>query len=546
MESEIKIGFFRGGEAKGVITVNRSSLHPDITDIDPEELFNWVVDVGSIFKDAYTGSPGWKWIDEIKDVGNLVKDVFKQKNKGKKTRDRSILLGPGGWPLGGPALDEAIVTFRAWSEDDLTESFGRVDPLGKIIDLGEKRYDDNNGNHVYEHSFRIPLRHTPPGPYLFSFGSGDEGWRYSVGIASLLTLGITQSRHSGFLVQSTLGRQGNFEVVVPRAEGGLSYFWRDNDPDGTGWHRVDFATDIGQVDSVSLIQSNLGPPGVGNLELVARIGDRLKHLWHPLDSPPDSWWSSEFFGSGVSGNPALLQGTFGIQGHFELVIPRIQGGMSYYWRDNDPGAGFRWHGPFDFATDVGQVDSVSLIQSNFGSPGVGELEVVARIGNGLAHFKQVKDTPPYEWIGPQFFAEGVSGTPSLIQGWHGNVGNYELVVPRPGGGLAHYWRNNDAGQNMTWNGPLNFAEQLGQVDEVSLIQSNYGTTGLGNLEVVARIGNRLAHIWRTDVAPYTWSDPFYFEAPQSRVVVMVQPYPTPLSYTTVTVFAVDETTRRPI
>lgn len=191
-----------------------------------------------------------------------------------------------------------------------------------------------------------------------------------------------------------------------------------------------------------------------------------------------------------------MQGTFGIRGHFELVVPRAQGGISYYWRDNDPGAQFAWHGPFDFATDVGRVDAVSLIQSNFGPPGVGQLEAVARIRDGLAHFRRVNDSPPYTWLGPQFFAQGVSGTPSLIQGWFGSVGNYELVVPLVGSGLAHYWRNNDPGQNLTWNGPFVFAAELGHADAASLTQSNYGSPGVGNLEVVALIGNQLAHLSR--------------------------------------------------
>jgi hypothetical protein len=164
----------------------------------------------------------------------------------------------------------------------------------------------------------------------------------------------------------------------------------------------------------------------------------------------------------------------------------------------------------------------------------------------------VNDNPPYQWLGPQFFAEGVSGIPSLIQGWHGSVGNYELVVPRVGGGLAHYWRNNDVGQNLTWNGPFDFAGQLGQVDAVSLIQSNFGTFKLGNFEVVARIGDRLAHIWRMDVPPWTWSDPFFLDQALTKLLrLRVDPYPVRLSRpvavpVTVRVFATDETTGQPV
>jgi hypothetical protein len=575
MESQIEVQFFRGGTpTTGTWVINQASQHPDITDLTLEEIFKFVVDVASIVKDVYTAATadGKAWFDVAKDIGNLVKDIFTGKNQGKTINDRLILLGPGAFPSAGPAVDEARVTFRAWSEDDLTASLGRVDPFGKIIDLGERRYDEvvpwpvpspwqpaptSTIIHHYEHSFSIPLRQTPPGPYFFSFASGDDGWRYKVGIASLLTLGIAQNRHSGFLVQNTMGQRGNFEVVVPRvvyqkhvAGGGLSYFWRDRNsvPSSWAWRGIPFLLDLGQVDAVSLIQSNLGVPGMGSLELVTRIGDRLLHFWRAPDAPPGSWSAARSVGSGASGNPALLQSTFGIIGHFELVVPRAARGLSYYYRDNDRGANFSWHGPFDFATDVGQIDAVSLIQSNFGPAGIGQLEVVARIGNGLAHFRRVNDAPPYQWLGPQFFAEGVSGIPSLIQGWHGNVGNYELVVPRPGGGLAHYWRNNDAGQNLTWNGPFSFAAQLGQVDALSIIQSNIGTPKLGNLEVVARIGDRLAYMWRMDVPPWTWSDPIFFDQTSTkRLLLRVEPYPCPLSrLVTVTVFATDETTGQPV
>src|SRR4029453_3923647 len=102
--------------------------------------------------------------------------------------------------------------------------------------------------------------------------------------------------------------------------------------------------------------------------------DRLVFFWRPDAGRPNNT-VGEWQGpspiqadgvaiSGISGNPALLQSTFGIRGRFELVWPRASGGLSYYWRDNDPGARLAWHGPFNFAMDVGQVDAVSLIQSN--------------------------------------------------------------------------------------------------------------------------------------------------------------------------------------
>jgi hypothetical protein len=38
------------------------------------------------------------------------------------------------------------------------------------------------------------------------------------------------------MIQSTFGNKGNFELVVPIANGSLAYFWRDNDDDFLRWH----------------------------------------------------------------------------------------------------------------------------------------------------------------------------------------------------------------------------------------------------------------------------------------------------------------------
>jgi hypothetical protein len=91
----------------------------------------------------------------------------------------------------------------------------------------------------------------------------------------------------------------------------------------------------------------------------------------------------------------------------------------------------------------------------------------------------------------------------LVQGLFGQHGNFELVTPRQGGGLAHYWRNNDA-PGFPWNGPIGFAAGT-NFDSATLIQSNYGDPG--NLEVVARTGDHLQHYWRDSGPAFTWSGP---------------------------------------
>jgi hypothetical protein len=199
-------------------------------------------------------------------------------------------------------------------------------------------------------------------------------------------------------------------------------------------------------------------------------------------------------------NPALVQSRFGSKGNFELVLPASASGVEHYWRNNDA-TGLPWRHGGTFAAGH-RVEALALIQGNFGSPG--NLEVVARIGDRLAHFWR-DSGPRYAWNGPFFFASGVSGNPALVQSRFGRQGNFEVVVPLASGGLAHYWRNNDAGN--VWSGPAPFATSLGRIDAVTLIQSNFGVPG--NLEVVARAGEQLAHYWRDSGPRFAWSGPTF-------------------------------------
>jgi len=202
----------------------------------------------------------------------------------------------------------------------------------------------------------------------------------------------------------------------------------------------------------------------------------------------------------TTANPALIQSRFGHMGNFELVSPQAGGGMAHYWRNNDDPF-LLWHGPANFTGGL-TVDGATLIESDFGTPG--NLEVVARIGTRLDHFWR-DSGPAFVWSGPTNFATGAAGIPSLIQSRFGIKGNFELVTPTTGGGLAHYWRNNDA-PGLPWNGPTPFAAGL-TADAVTLIESNFGSPG--NLEVVARIGTRLAHFWRDSGPAFAWNSPDY-------------------------------------
>ncbi|HEU0016148.1 MAG TPA: galactose oxidase-like domain-containing protein [Longimicrobium sp.] len=288
------------------------------------------------------------------------------------------------------------------------------------------------------------------------------------------------TRSSGFLIESSHGTKGNFEVVTPRTGGGVSHLWRNNDVAGFPWSGPAIAFgSTGDVSAASLIQSNYG--AAGNLEAVVREGNQLFHIWRDDGA---SWrWQGRTYLPGataVSGVPGFIQSSFGTMGNFEVVAPLAGGGLAHWWRANDGGQ--TWYGPFPFGS--GTVNAVALLQSNFGSPG--NLEVVAQVGSQLVHY--FRDASG--WHGPTPFASGVSGAPGFIQSSFGTKGNFEVVAPLAAGGLGHWWRANDTDQ--AWHGPTVFG--AGAAQAASLIQSD--VCAPGNFEVVTRAGTQLRHYWR--------------------------------------------------
>ncbi|WOI59952.1 hypothetical protein [Streptomyces fradiae] len=305
------------------------------------------------------------------------------------------------------------------------------------------------------------------------------------------------------LVQSRFGRKGNFELLVPAGAAGLHFLWRNNDASGLPWSApFTFAQNVGRVDAITMIQSNFGSPG--NLELIARSGDRLNFFWR--DSGPAFRWNGPFqIASGASGNPVLVQSRFGGKGNFELLYPSAAGGITFMWRNNDA-SGLPWSAPFTFAQNVGRVDAITMIQSNFGSPG--NLELIARSGDRLNFFWR-DSGPAFRWNGPFQIASGASGNPVLVQSRFGGKGNFELLYPSAAGGITFMWRNNDA-SGLPWSAPFTFAQNVGRVDAITMIQSNFGSPG--NLELIARSGDRLNFFWRDSGPAFRWNGP-------SRMVV---------------------------
>lgn len=206
----------------------------------------------------------------------------------------------------------------------------------------------------------------------------------------------------------------------------------------------------------------------------------------------------------------FVQGTDGTGNvpNFELAVPHTGGGFSAYYRNNfiqDPGRVARnnWFGPIGVGS--ADINGIALLENAVTNPsgpippvpGNGNLEVMAVQNNGLYHYWRDRSTK--QWSIGTWITWGVTGQPGFTQSkdWHEN---FEVVVPLMGGGLAHYWRDNSI-PSMPWYGPNVFAQGI-NFEAVSLIESNFDN---GNLEVVARSGTTLYHIWRGD--NLAWSTP---------------------------------------
>jgi hypothetical protein len=210
--------------------------------------------------------------------------------------------------------------------------------------------------------------------------------------------------------------------------------------------------------------------------------------------------------------PGSVRGTPGIayrsdvgRGTLEIVTPMASGGFGHYWR-NSNAPGMPWNGPFMFAQDIGIIDDVALNIIN-------TMEVVVRVGGQLVHYRR-NDAPGFQWHSPTATGNQiVGGNPCLITGLfnYGALLTNELVAPLASVGIVHYWRDIRS-PTVTWNGPTIFAQNLGHIDSVALIQSSFGDPGGGNLpvnlELVARTGDQLYHFWREAGPTFQWHGPY--------------------------------------
>lgn len=238
----------------------------------------------------------------------------------------------------------------------------------------------------------------------------------------------------GLLIQSGVGAIGHYEAVLPGPACGVDSLTRDNDASPRRWSLpVWTAGSPTAVEGAAAIWSTYG-----SLELVTVVRGRVLAWWRD----PQGFWRAGSAIPGITdavGWPALIQSDFGATGNFLLVVPSAAGGLLATTRDNDA-TGRPWTAPQRFGT--GTYRAVALIQSNFLTGGNGNLELMALKGTTLEPWWRA-GTGPWTLSSPPV-ATNVDGAPAFVQSTAGTIGNFEVVAPVSGGGLAHWSRDNDA------------------------------------------------------------------------------------------------------
>jgi len=425
---------------------------------------------------------------------------------------------------------------------------------GKLFvsfDAGDTWRRATNGLPNGIHGSDLRVANSPDGlRQLYLSTYGHSMWRAQLADYNKYPLAAAGTQFSGNFVQGTWGEQGNFELLVPRGDF-VFHYSRDNGAGGYPWKFNSCLREAaaggsggtliagGVPKGVALIQSRLGNPGYpGTLEAVVRMEPTsplftehwLAHYY--FDSVARQWrgpFPIRVNGqliSGVTGDPALIQSTFGNGGNYELLVP-MGNVIAHFWRDNDA-PGFPWHraanlpcqcgsGPVSNADPLG----VAILESNFrpapNQPGTFEAVVRFRPVTGVNGDQDYLgyyyfDTIGRQWYGPTSLSvggqpvTGVTGTPALIQSTYGISGNYEMLVPL-GDRVAHFWRNNDA-PGYPWQRAPDFPRVGGGPNvavadpiDVALLQSRF-TSVQGTLEAVVRLRPRLSLFGESDYLAY--------------------------------------------
>ena len=200
----------------------------------------------------------------------------------------------------------------------------------------------------------------------------------------------------------------------------------------------------------SLVQSDFGNDGHGNLEAVVQTGGELRH-WFRDSGAGNEWKPAQVLPGDVAGAGALIQSDLsgGDHGNFEVVVPvrNAAGGADlwHYFHDNSD-VTLPWQRAQLIAQNV--AGPGCIIQSDFTSDSHGNFEVVVPIPHGegaqLRHFFHDNSDVTLPWQRGQFVTDSCNGWGCLIQGdfGEGDHGNFELLAEECTQSIVTYWHPN--------------------------------------------------------------------------------------------------------
>ncbi|WP_229750352.1 hypothetical protein [Paenibacillus nasutitermitis] len=171
----------------------------------------------------------------------------------------------------------------------------------------------------------------------------------------------------------------------------------------------------------------------------------------------------------------------------EWLSASLDKGMSY-WRSIQSSDKKHLYGPYTFGSD--KVEAFTAIETHYGN-----IELIYRTKNKLIHYW--RDNESGEWFNSPAFADGVIGTPVMIESSHGN---FEVLAPLKKGGLGHWWRNNHH-SDLRWTGPVAFGS--GSYNEVILVENNSN-----QLTAIVKTDDGYRYFVRDDGHSWDWLGPY--------------------------------------
>ncbi len=218
------------------------------------------------------------------------------------------------------------------------------------------------------------------------------------------------------LIQSSALGHESFEIVTPRASGGLAHLWRESDH-GAPWNGPVAFGGATAYTGVSLVQSSDGSSSsAGNLALAAVSTSGALDFYTRGSSPGAAWSAPATIGAGAVGMPALVQSKDGAGANakrlYEVFVPAADTGVDEYRRECDVENGQAWTHAGRILTSLGHVDSIAVFEGSPGAPG--SLELVARVNRSLrvhatANEAEQAETPDYASI--RFLVVDTRSTP---------------------------------------------------------------------------------------------------------------------------------------